>query len=516
MATTVACGKRATVRQAADSRSSGVHEGVGRGSRVELVSVSPTAAEDAGVTEGELAEQPVKAKFLQVVLRDFDELRLDLDLRWCGAGGAFDHGIDQVQVLLCVTHDEAAAAGEEVGASPRGKLHALGFEEVFGRAAPGRGVESGVRAAPGRSAADEARRDAVFLGDEGFGRLGERDDEDRVGLDLEFQVGQICDVSEGFAQREVGQVDGDGLRRSRRVELEDDVHAAVSRVDGIGVEGGGALAQVFDGFAHSGVGEINARDNDFVQLAVDRLGAARGQHGLLEDGGRSEVNPAHGRFPRFVDLRDHGGTGVVVSGIGHAGAGHVDLLHAAARGDVVAVEAQDGFVFGEGFIEPAGVIKPLAFIEEGLHFLDLGDESGGDGLVEIVGRLQAREQALGRLVIGIVLRLEEDFDRVLCILPAAFLDAGFGQAHDRLGEAVHRGGAKLADVRSVRQRVHGSFVLSVGCFVVALHERRRAALHSLWGVVFGQLHSLGNFELGLGFHPRERSLPAGSGLGRTD
>jgi hypothetical protein len=69
-------------------------------------------------------------------------------------------------------------------------LHALGFKEIL-RAAAGHGVAaSGVATSAGQ-AGDEAGRDAVFFGDESVGGLGERDNEHRVGLDLDLQVGQI-------------------------------------------------------------------------------------------------------------------------------------------------------------------------------------------------------------------------------------------------------------------------------------------------------------------------------------
>jgi hypothetical protein len=116
-------------------------------------------------------------------------------------------------------------------------------------------------------------------------------------------------------------------------------------VERVGVEGGGAFAQVFDGFAHGGVGEVDAGDDDVVELAVDGLGAAGGEHGLLEHSGGAEIGAADGGLPAFVHVRDHAGACFVVSGIGHAHAGEIDLLHAAAGGDVVAVEAEDGLVF---------------------------------------------------------------------------------------------------------------------------------------------------------------------------
>ena len=137
------------------------------------------------------------------------------------------------------------------------------------------------------------------------------------------------------------------------VELQDDVHASLTGLHGFGIKCLGSLAEELDGFAHCGVGEIDARDNNLVELAADRLCAARGEDGLFDDGGRPEVDAANRCFPSLVDLRDHGSAGVVVGRIGHAHFGEIDLLHAAACGHVIAVETQDSLEFGGGFVEAA-------------------------------------------------------------------------------------------------------------------------------------------------------------------
>ena len=446
-------------------------------------------------------------------MRDLDKLRLDLDLRGDGAGGVFHEGIDQVEVLLGIADDETAAAGEEVGAGSGRELHALSFEEVFGAAAD-HGVAAGVGTGPaaGGEAGDEARGHAVFLGDERVGRFADRHDEDGVGLDLDFEVGQAGDVVEGFAQRDVGEVDGDGLRSGRGVQFQHDVDPAVA-IRGIAVLLGGDVAQVFDGLAHGGVGEVEAGDEDLVELAVDRLRAAAGQDGLLEHGGGAEIGAFDRSFPRPVDFGDHGCPRVVVSGVGHAGAGEIDFLHAAARGDVVAVEAQDFLVFAEGFVEPRGIVKTLGVEKQLFDFLDLADEARSDRLVEIVGRLEAGEEALGGLVIRVVLRLEQHLDGGLGIFPATFGDALLGQSHDRFGKTVEGDGAQVADIGCVGQGIDGRLVLRVGRFVFAAHQRFRAACHGLGRVFLGQTHALGDFKLGLRFDPGNgRGTATGPGV----
>ena len=254
------------------------------------------------------------------------------------------------------------------------------------------------------------------------------------------------------------------------VELQDNIHATLTGLDGFGIEGLGALAQELDRFAHCGVGEIDARDNNLVELAADRLRASRSEDGLFDDGGWPEVDAANRCFPCLVDLRDHGGAGVVVGRIGHAHFAHVDLLHATACGHVIAVEAQRSLVFGSGLVEASGIVKSLAFVQEGLHFLHFRDESGRDGLVEIVRRLEAGEEALGGLVVRIVLRLQDDADGFLGILPTSFLDAGLGQAHHGFGKTVYCARSEFADIGRIRQGIDGCFVLGVSRLVVALHE----------------------------------------------
>ena len=124
------------------------------------------------------------------------------------------------------------------------------------------------------------------------------------------------------------------------VELQDDVHAAFTGLDSFGIKSLGALAEELDSLPHRGVGEIDAGDNNLVELAADRLCAARCEDRLFDDRGGPEIDAAHRCFPSLIDLRDHGGTRVVVGGIGHAHFGQVDLLHAAAGCDVVAIESE--------------------------------------------------------------------------------------------------------------------------------------------------------------------------------
>ena len=112
----------------------------------------------------------------------------------------------------------------------------------------------------------------------------------------------------------------------------------------------------------------------------------------------------------------------------------------------------------------------MAFVQESLYFLDLGHESGRDGLVEIVRRLEAGEEALGGFVVRIVLRLQDDADSFLGIFPTPFLDAGLGQAHDGFGKTVYRARSEFAHIGCIGQGIDGCFVLGESRLVVALHE----------------------------------------------
>ena len=150
----------------------------------------------------------------------------------------------------------------------------------------------------------------------------------------------------------------------------------------------------------------------------------------------------------------------------------------------------------------------MSFVQQCFHFLHLGDESRRDGLVEIVRGFQPGQEALGWFVVRIVLRLQDDADGFFRILPTSFFNAGLGQAHDGFGKTVYRAGPEFADIGGIGESIDGRFVLGVSRLVVALHEGDRTALHSLRSIVFGQLHALGDLELGLCFDSAKRGLAA--------
>ena len=299
----------------------------------------------------------------------------------------------------------------------------------------------------------------------------------------------------------------------RLVEFQDNVDPTVRRVHRPGVECLGALAQILDGLAHRGIGEVDPRHDQFIQLAIDRLGSAGDQNRLFDHRSRAEVGATDRSFPCFVNLRDHGGTGVVVSIVSHPHLGHANLLHPATGRHIVAIDAEYRLVFGGRFVEARRVIESLALVEQGFYFLDSRHETRSNRLVEVVGRFQPREQALGRFVIGIVLRLQKNADRFLCVLPATFLDPRLGQAHDRLGKTVQSHGAKFTDAGCVGQSIDRRFVLGVGGLVVPLHQGHGPPLHGLRGVVLGQLQAFGNFQFGLRLDTgKGGSLGPGAGI----
>ena len=97
------------------------------------MSRSPATAEDAmGPGNIKLPEQPVETELLQIVLGDLDEFRFDLDLLRSGDVGLLDEGIDQLEVVLRIAHDQPAALRKEVCTRARREWHALAFQEFPG------------------------------------------------------------------------------------------------------------------------------------------------------------------------------------------------------------------------------------------------------------------------------------------------------------------------------------------------------------------------------------------------
>src|SRR5437016_12520407 len=79
------------------------------------------------------AKEPIKAKLFQIGLGDLDELRFDLDLLWTGGIRLFNQGVNHIEVVGRVTHDQCSVMWKERCARARGfeaDTHAL--QENFG------------------------------------------------------------------------------------------------------------------------------------------------------------------------------------------------------------------------------------------------------------------------------------------------------------------------------------------------------------------------------------------------
>ena len=399
---------------------------------------------------------------------DFEEFGFDFNLGGAGGGGSFDQGIDQIEVGLGVFDDEAAGAGDEIGAGPVWKSNSLPLERFFSQGAAGDTTWS--RRSTG-SGLNKAGRDFVFLGDEDIGvfRLG--DDDDGVGLDLELEVGGPGDVIEGGPEGNIGEREGDGECVVGRVgrELEDDVDAFGGGVGFGVVEFGGAFFDEVEGFADGGIGEVDAGNDDGIEFIADELGASDGDLGLLDDGGGAVGEFAEGEFPGFRDLHEHVAAGFVVGGVGVLLAGEVDFFHQLAGGDVVFVNIEGLFAAFEGEVVAAGGEEAFAFFDEFLDFLDFGDMAGGEGAAidEALGIEEAGAEGEGGAVVWIVAFLEDDFDEGFGIGIAAFGDALAGELDGGIAEA---GEGLLADIggggTAGREGIDGALEMGIGGLVV--------------------------------------------------
>ena len=77
-----------------------------------------------------LSEQPVKAHFLEIVLRHLEELGLDLHLARWSCHLRFDQSVNEVEVGLSILDDQPAGAGNEVGARTGRKGDPLGLQKL--------------------------------------------------------------------------------------------------------------------------------------------------------------------------------------------------------------------------------------------------------------------------------------------------------------------------------------------------------------------------------------------------
>ena len=154
--------------------------------------------------EGKLADEPVEAEFVEVVLGNLQKLRLDFDLCRTGCYGGFHQTIDQIEIELGIFNNQPTGAGNIIGAGSRGEGNALGFQKILGFRAGGDGlaVRTGFGSAAGHRL-HEAGRNLVFLGDKHIGVFGLGHHHDRVGLDLDFQICRASDIVEGRAKGDI-------------------------------------------------------------------------------------------------------------------------------------------------------------------------------------------------------------------------------------------------------------------------------------------------------------------------
>src|SRR5438132_9741431 len=73
------------------------------------------------------AKEPIKAKLFQIGLGDLDELRFDLDLLWTGGIRLFNQGVNHIEVVGRVTHDQCSVMWKEgcICAGWKTNAHAL-------------------------------------------------------------------------------------------------------------------------------------------------------------------------------------------------------------------------------------------------------------------------------------------------------------------------------------------------------------------------------------------------------
>ena len=80
----------------------------------------------------ESAKQPVESEFLNVVLGNLEEARLDLHLAGGSGQGDLHKGVDQIKIGLRVLDQKLAAGGEIGGAGTEGEGDSLGFQKFLG------------------------------------------------------------------------------------------------------------------------------------------------------------------------------------------------------------------------------------------------------------------------------------------------------------------------------------------------------------------------------------------------
>src|SRR4030095_156599 len=81
----------------------------------------PAGTKRALVASLEGPEQPVETELFQIVLRDFDKFRFNLDLLWNCKIQLLNNGIDKIQIVLRITNDQTAALRKKICAGARRK-----------------------------------------------------------------------------------------------------------------------------------------------------------------------------------------------------------------------------------------------------------------------------------------------------------------------------------------------------------------------------------------------------------
>src|SRR5436309_14567866 len=79
----------------------------------------------------ERAKQPIKAKLFQIGLGDLDKLCFDLDLLWTGGIGLFNQGVNHIEVVSRITHDQCSVMWKEGRARPGGEDDAHTLQKRF-------------------------------------------------------------------------------------------------------------------------------------------------------------------------------------------------------------------------------------------------------------------------------------------------------------------------------------------------------------------------------------------------
>ena len=489
-----------------------------------------------------LAEHPVEAQFLEVVLRDFDEFRLNLDLLRTAFGLAdFDDFFDEVEVVLGVLDDERAARlavhrhrawreGDAIRDEPvpcTGLNACRWVRRRCSEAASRCGSCSTTTDA--RRLRDHIRRNLPLLREELLGLRTERDDVHRERLDLVLQVREVGDVFDDLDERDIvqrerdsraasttaaagnggyagdaagsgsfesGDAGGRGRGRGRGsrttaafiAEAQDDVHALAFLIKLLRL-----VHEEFDRLAHGCVAEINFWEPDVVQLRADG-DRARGRGRPGRDDVLDLAIEALGRaVPFLFDFPQRDGARGVVAGARGTHLHVRDFLPAIARGLIVGIAGDDFLIFPIGEIVTPQVGVAFCLDEELFDILDICPVLGRHLLVEIIRRLDVLEQPrsgvdnirAGRAIRGILPQyFLQDLhgERVV-----AFRHALLGEFDARELDAVL---GRLAALR--RRRCAGcdavARVLEVreGRLVILFAKRLIALLHRIAGAVFAR------------------------------